>query len=84
MRLFVINFAVTQQLYGILIFMDLFNFFNEWLIFEIFFLFCSFILKFVDLEQEQEPMNMKEVARRYKKEIEAVVSTKWLCAGHFT
>ncbi|KAK6100388.1 hypothetical protein QQG55_0450 [Brugia pahangi] len=33
----------------------------------------SLILKFVDLEKEQEPINVKEVALRYKKEIEAVV-----------
>ncbi|MCP9258675.1 hypothetical protein DINM_001686 [Dirofilaria immitis] len=30
-------------------------------------------LLFVDLEEEQEPINVKEVAARYKKEIEAVV-----------
>ncbi|VDM93974.1 unnamed protein product [Onchocerca ochengi] len=33
----------------------------------------GFLLKFVDLEEEQEPINVKEVALRYKKEIEAVV-----------
>ncbi|KAL4002413.1 hypothetical protein ACH3XW_3355 [Acanthocheilonema viteae] len=33
----------------------------------------SVVLKFVDLEKEQEPINVEEVALRYKKEIEAVV-----------
>uniref|UniRef100_A0A0R3RU24 Large ribosomal subunit protein mL44 n=1 Tax=Elaeophora elaphi TaxID=1147741 RepID=A0A0R3RU24_9BILA len=31
----------------------------------------SLVLKFVDLEEEQEPINVKEVALRYKREIEA-------------
>ncbi|VDO71887.1 unnamed protein product [Onchocerca flexuosa] len=39
----------------------------------------SFVLKFVDLEEEQEPINVKEVALRYKKEIEAVVSNERFC-----
>ncbi|CAG9538542.1 unnamed protein product [Cercopithifilaria johnstoni] len=33
----------------------------------------SLVLKFVDLEEEQEPINVNEVALRYKKEIEAAV-----------
>ncbi|EFO21321.1 hypothetical protein LOAG_07168 [Loa loa] len=33
----------------------------------------SFVLKFVDLEEEHEPINVKDVALRYKKEIESVI-----------
>lgn len=43
------------------------------------FLFCSLVLKFVDLEEEQEPIDVNEVAVRYKKEIEAEVSSEEFC-----
>ncbi|VDM99480.1 unnamed protein product [Thelazia callipaeda] len=38
---------------------------------------CSpnYVLKFVDLEEEQEPLDVKDVALRYRKEIESVVGT---------
>lgn len=53
--------------------------FIEVLMTEHLFLFCSLVLKFVDLEEEQEPINVKEVALRYKKEIETEVSSKGFC-----